>query len=315
MLVLALDTCFNRCAACLHDSATGDVVAEEAQMMERGHAEALAPLVQRVIKNHQVDRIAVTTGPGTFTGLRVGLSFARALGLAKNIPVIGLDSLHAIALSDPTNLVAHQAGKSGFAYVLRPGHDIALVKQDELAEPPANELPDLQILARWAAAQPAPSHMPNPVYLRETDAKPQVTPSTVRTAGADDLPQLAALHAACFAHGWTVADLQSMHSIAGTQALIAENGNIAGMVILRAIAGEAEILTICVAPALRHKGIATKLMQAASALPLEKIFLEVAHTNEAARALYKAQGFTETGLRRGYYSDGADAVTMTKVLK
>jgi len=313
MIVLALDTCFNRCAACLYDSASGAVLAEEAQMMERGHAEALAPLVQRVIAGHKIDRIAVTTGPGTFTGLRIGLSFARALGLAKNIPVMGLDSLHACVLSDPSKTVAHTAGKSGFAYVLRPGHNIELLKQDEVTDF-RSDLPDLKLLARWAAEQPIPTHMPNPVYLREADAKPQVTPSTVRTAGPADLPQLAALHAACFTHGWTVADLGSMLAITGTQALIAENNSIAGMVILRAIAGEAEILTICVAPAMRHKGIASKLMQAAFALPLSKMLLEVAHTNEAARALYKAQGFTETGLRKQYYSDGADAVLMTKVL-
>src|ERR1700709_462807 len=102
MIVLAIDTCFNRCAACLYDSATDAVLAGESLIMERGHAEALAPLVQRVFARAgtTIDRIAVTTGPGTFTGLRIGLSFARAFGLAKNIAVIGLDTLHAVALSD-----------------------------------------------------------------------------------------------------------------------------------------------------------------------------------------------------------------------
>ena len=70
--------------------------------MSRGHAEALAPMVQRIM--HQagcpysaVDRIAVTIGPGTFTGQRVGLAFARALGLALKKPVIGVTTLDVMA--------------------------------------------------------------------------------------------------------------------------------------------------------------------------------------------------------------------------
>jgi tRNA threonylcarbamoyladenosine biosynthesis protein TsaB len=70
--------------------------------MKRGHAEALMPLIARVIKASGVafaalDRIAVTTGPGSFTGLRVGLSAARGIGLAANKPVVGLSTLTAYA--------------------------------------------------------------------------------------------------------------------------------------------------------------------------------------------------------------------------
>ncbi|MBG1233808.1 tRNA (adenosine(37)-N6)-threonylcarbamoyltransferase complex dimerization subunit type 1 TsaB [Aestuariivirga litoralis] len=324
MIVLAIDTCFNRCAACLYDSAAGIMLAEEAQIMERGHAEALAPLVQRVIKNQRLDRIAVTTGPGTFTGLRIGLSFARALGLAKSIPVIGLDTLHAVALTHRGVTVAHHAGKSGFVYVLRAdaSADIELLKHEDMDQTElrgtaaaSGDLPNLAALARFAAAQPLPAHMPSPVYLREADAKPQAAPGMTRAAALEDLPQLAALHSASFPHGWNVADMESMLVIPGTQAFVVELADkVIGMVIVRAIAGEAEILTICVAPAFRHKGIGRKLMQAVAVLPFDKIFLEVAHTNEAARALYKAHGFVETGLRKAYYSDGADAVLMTRAL-
>ena len=70
--------------------------------MKRGHAEALMPLIGRVIKQAGIafaalDRIAVTTGPGSFTGLRVGLSAARGIGLAANKPVVGLSTLTAYA--------------------------------------------------------------------------------------------------------------------------------------------------------------------------------------------------------------------------
>jgi tRNA threonylcarbamoyladenosine biosynthesis protein TsaB len=70
--------------------------------MKRGHAEALMPLIARVIKQSglafaALDRIAATTGPGSFTGLRVGLSAARGIGLAANKPVVGLTTLAAYA--------------------------------------------------------------------------------------------------------------------------------------------------------------------------------------------------------------------------
>ena len=70
--------------------------------MKRGHAEALMPLIARVVEQSGIafaalDRIAVTTGPGSFTGLRVGLSAARGIALAANKPVVGLTTLSAYA--------------------------------------------------------------------------------------------------------------------------------------------------------------------------------------------------------------------------
>lgn len=70
--------------------------------MLRGHAEALAPMVQRVMRDAKLSfaalhRVAVTIGPGTFTGQRVGLAFARALGVALKIPVDGATTLDAMA--------------------------------------------------------------------------------------------------------------------------------------------------------------------------------------------------------------------------
>jgi tRNA threonylcarbamoyladenosine biosynthesis protein TsaB len=102
MLILAIDTALDACAAAVLDTDTGKVVAQESQSMKRGHAEALMPLIGRVIKASgtafaSLGRIAVTTGPGSFTGLRVGLSAARGIALAANIPVVGVTTLAAYA--------------------------------------------------------------------------------------------------------------------------------------------------------------------------------------------------------------------------
>jgi tRNA threonylcarbamoyladenosine biosynthesis protein TsaB len=102
MLILAIDTALDACAAGVLDTDAGQLIARESLPMKRGHAEALMPLIARVVKASgtafsALDRIAVTTGPGSFTGLRVGLSAARGIALAANKPVVGLTTLTAYA--------------------------------------------------------------------------------------------------------------------------------------------------------------------------------------------------------------------------
>ena len=102
MLILAIDTALDSCAAAVLDTEAGKLIAQESQAMKRGHAEALMPLIGRVIALSGIafaalDRIAVTTGPGSFTGLRVGLSAARGIALAANKPVVGVTTLTAYA--------------------------------------------------------------------------------------------------------------------------------------------------------------------------------------------------------------------------
>src|ERR1700676_3275079 len=102
MLILAIDTALDACAAAVLDTEADKLIAQESQAMKRGHAEALMPLIARVIEQSGIafaslDRIAVTAGPGSFTGLRVGLSAARGIALAANKPVVGLTTLTAYA--------------------------------------------------------------------------------------------------------------------------------------------------------------------------------------------------------------------------
>ena len=100
MIVLAIDTALDYCAAAVLDAGAMTMLAQKTLEMKRGHAEALMPLVDRVMKASGrpysgLDRIAVTTGPGSFTGLRVGISAARGIGLAASKPVVGLTTLSA----------------------------------------------------------------------------------------------------------------------------------------------------------------------------------------------------------------------------
>jgi tRNA threonylcarbamoyl adenosine modification protein YeaZ len=116
MRVLAIDTALEACSAAVLDTERGGILASESIPMLRGHAEALLPLVSRVmteagIEFAALDRVAVTVGPGSFTGLRVGVSAARGIAVAAGKPAVGLTTLAAlaapyIAIDDMTPLVA-----------------------------------------------------------------------------------------------------------------------------------------------------------------------------------------------------------------
>ena len=123
MLILALDTALDACAAAVLDTRAGKLIAVESQSMKRGHAEALMPLIARVMKESglpfaALDRIAVTTGPGSFTGLRVGLSAARGIGLAAGKPVVGFTTLSAYAAP-----VVSESGENPIISAIYARHD------------------------------------------------------------------------------------------------------------------------------------------------------------------------------------------------
>jgi tRNA threonylcarbamoyladenosine biosynthesis protein TsaB len=100
VLILALDTCLAACQAALWRD--GEAVAVASEPMSRGHQERLAPMVAALmaeagVELSSVDRFAVTAGPGSFTGLRVGLAFAKGLALALAKPLVGISALEALA--------------------------------------------------------------------------------------------------------------------------------------------------------------------------------------------------------------------------
>jgi len=113
MRILAIDTALGACSACVLD--TADMVkplAIEQLAMDRGHAEALMPLVERVMKDVEggfgsLSRVAVTVGPGSYTGLRVGVSAARAIAFAAGIPAVGVTTVAACAAP----LIGRESGR------------------------------------------------------------------------------------------------------------------------------------------------------------------------------------------------------------
>lgn len=155
----------------------------------KGHAEIIMGRIGDLLtRNHiayaDLDRIAVTTGPGSFTGLRIGLSVARGLGLATGVPVIGVPTLLAISLArTEAGEILLDAGR-GQAYAQAfkaPGVpaaapalvDLATALESARQEAPDDWLIDIEKIARFAATADPEAFPPDPVYIRPADAKPR----------------------------------------------------------------------------------------------------------------------------------------------
>ncbi len=131
---------------------------------------------------------------------------------------------------------------------------------------------------------------------------------SIRHIGAERSAECAAIHAASFAYPWQEADFEQLFTASGTfadGAIEAKDEHLAGFVLSRVAAGEAEILTLAVAPEWRRRGIATNLLaphlSGLAAIQVTRLFLEVGAENTAARALYANFGFAEVGERKAYY--------------
>lgn len=141
-----------------------------------------------------------------------------------------------------------------------------------------------------------------------------MTPAPLSAAEA---PALAALHAGAFPpeEAWGADAIGLMLGLEGGFGLGLPGQ---GFLLARAVAGEAEVLTLAVAPAARRRGVAAALLRTAlaeaEARQAAVMFLEVSEHNTAARALYAAAGFNEVGRRRRYYTDGSDALVLSRSL-
>jgi tRNA threonylcarbamoyl adenosine modification protein YeaZ len=198
-MILVIDSATAACSAALIDR--GEVVAERYELVGRGHAERLLPMIEELIGGARPDAILVDCGPGSFTGVRVGLAAAHGLAIGWGVPVGGYSSMAAIAAA---------AGESHVTVMLQGGHGELFVQSyggDPLA--PLDALrslaPDAAAAAaaaplvagsgaeaaaalrsglRWRDALPRASDArllapelrnlaPRPIYGRAPDAKPR----------------------------------------------------------------------------------------------------------------------------------------------
>jgi tRNA threonylcarbamoyl adenosine modification protein YeaZ len=215
MIVLAIDCSASLCAACVHDAVAGRELGRQVLDLGKGHAEHLMSVIAGALEKSgksyaDLDRIAVSVGPGSFTGVRVGVSAARGLALALKIPAVGVTTLEALAAETAiefpsrTVLAVLDAGRGEIhaalyddkmqlrfgpaVTTLEEVSEMAVSSQAVLSGTaaglvagaagksfdlgPAGATADIGTYARLGATK-EPGKKPAPVYLREADAKPQ----------------------------------------------------------------------------------------------------------------------------------------------
>ena len=188
-ITLAIDTAAPRLqlALLLADGST-DISVDE---IATGHAELIFERIATLLARNGIgypdlQRVVTTTGPGSFTGLRIGLSAARGIGLARDIPVIGVPSLLALSLAGNgavTVLLDARRDEAYFQTFLAPGMPdsgpqllpMSIAQQSVPANSTLLTTPfvDIAAVARYGAIADPLAHAPEAAYVRDADAKPQ----------------------------------------------------------------------------------------------------------------------------------------------
>ncbi|TPW30125.1 tRNA (adenosine(37)-N6)-threonylcarbamoyltransferase complex dimerization subunit type 1 TsaB [Martelella alba] len=209
MIILAIETAGADCAACLFDSNGERLLAAVSETIGKGHAERLMTMIDEVVQASglplsAVNRIAVNIGPGSFTGIRVGVATARALALALDVECVGVTTLDVFARQSHSqtagrNVLITMDAKRGEAYCalydgkghlrLAPAayaydalaglageHDAVIAGSGGIAAGLDHIVPLAGVRVETIAAlaaEMAAGNAVSPLYLRAPDAKPQ----------------------------------------------------------------------------------------------------------------------------------------------
>jgi len=310
------------------------------------HGEALGKLIAEA-KNqtnfNSLDQVVVGMGPGPFTGLRVGIAFARTFAMAREIPCIGVVSLDAIAgaaaemASDFYVITDARRKEIYWVKYQKNGERITEPQVAKREEVDFENLPVIEFgfpdpLTLVKLTKHLNSVRTQPLYLRKPDAVlPKLAELKYRAMTNFDLGAVLEIEKQLFPDPWNLAQFKEelagvpktrsyfVAELAATQKVVGFAG-----LFCPGVGADADIQTISVSAQYQGNGIGQALLDLLINAAIERsapaIFLEVRAENEQARALYAKNGFTQISVRKNYYQNArphnkrSDAIIMQKTL-
>ena len=295
------------------------------------HGEALPELIAQGLKiENRIDQVIVGMGPGPFTGLRVGISFAQSFALGRGIPWQGVCSLDAIAsqVSESDFMVAIDARRKEVFYARYTNG--SRIGEPKVCQPSQLAAFDIPVYGEATNQFPDPTSFISiaetgatylqPIYVRRPDAFPAPIGVKFRPMNQLDLVPAFAIEKESYGHeAWTMAQFKEEFAGKDRMYVVAEFASeliaYAGVVNL---AGTTDVLTITVEADHRRKGIGRELLRRlidwSRTQKCEAIMLEVRVGNIDAIPLYESFGFIEISRRKDYYGPGKTAIVMRKEL-
>ena len=347
MLTLAFDTATAVATSALVDD--DEVLGERVSRAQTLLEDVDALLRQAGAHPADLDRLAVGLGPGSFTGVRIGLAVARGLALSLDVPGSGVSTLAALAAGAPGAVPVVDA-KRREIFTLVDGEPRVLTPQELPLDGDAVCVGDgakryRQLLEERGAVVPPDDderHLPRARFHAALAGEPRsveraraavppcpgrrqespVTTIELRRLALDDLLAIEEIERRSYPTPWSrsmfAGELAKPSSIClGAFEAEGEDGALVGYLIVSRYVDAWHVMNVAVDPDHRGRGVATMLLERLFELTADDArrgyTLEVRVSNEQAISLYERLGFRSRGLRRGYYTDNReDALIMWK---
>lgn len=355
MRVLCIDTSSNLCSVAVLEDSTLINKFE----LDNGltHSETLMPLIKKVLDNSSlslkdIDLLVADIGPGSFTGIRIGVATVKAFSDSLNIPCVGINSLEVLAhnikdnglicstidckndncyfalyeLIDGTYTVLEEPCAKTVSEVL----DLLNKKYNKSINFVGDGIPSKstsfhlnienlglaglkKFISNNISEEILPLYLKKPQAQKQLEEKLQINKMTL-----SDLDDIKNILASDFDNFWNYDVLKQELECENSYFIITKNNTdeIVGFAGLKVICDEADIMNIVVKKSFRHNGIGSilldNLISYAKSLNLKTVTLEVNEHNLSAIRLYDKFNFDHLGIRKKYYDGKSDAIIMSK---
>lgn len=339
MKLLVISTALeNNFVALVHDEKV-----KIADLSKKGTSEFLLPEIEKLLKKEKIkagelDAVSVCIGPGSFTGIRVGLATAKAFCVALNTPIIAFNTFDVfnaknVCLTKANSGGAYVKEKAGIKFLTKEEKEKFLGKKVQILESEKDYFGDFKkvetvnfldesiilSIKLFEDKKILKANEVIPFYIQKSQAENELElnlkNAKIEKAKIVDVGRLCEIERECFSANYSKKTIENeIKNKSKSMFVLKIKNDIVGYSLFSILQDEAELERVCIVKKYRRLGLAERLLKFAfSKLNVKKCYLEVNKKNENAISLYKKIGFEKSGERKNYYGEGEDAVLMSKV--